>query len=79
MNEAVAPKVSCLSHLIQRYGRIKRWCRHLVGMHDSHCRMAGSWLLSSDFSKQRQLRGPFCSVSNMPLILKSNKNFTKGK
>ena len=46
------------------------WFKHLFGFHHSSCRWAGKW----NMNPNRKVRGPFCSVTNMPLLLPKNRN-----
>ena len=44
--------------------------KHLFGFHNSCCRWAGKWAMKP----HKKGRGPFCSVTNLPLLLPKNRN-----
>ena len=46
------------------------WIKHLFGFHHSSCRYAGKWSIQP----HKQLKGPFCSVTNLPLFLPKNRD-----
>ena len=45
------------------------WLAHLFGQHNSSCRVAGAWRMWD----HKKLRGPFCIVTKMPLLLPKNR------
>ncbi len=46
------------------------WIKHLFGFHHSSCRHAGKWSMQP----HKKIRGPFCSVTNLPLLLPKNRD-----
>ena len=46
------------------------WIKHLFGFHHSSCRNAGKWSIQP----HKQIKGPFCSVTNLPLLLPKNRD-----
>jgi hypothetical protein len=54
---------------VEKQRWVGRLC-HLFGQHNSSCRVAGAWRMWD----HKKLRGPFCTVTKMPLILPKNRN-----
>ena len=46
------------------------WIKHLFGWHHSSCRHAGKWSMQP----HKKIKGPFCSVTNLPLLLPKNRD-----
>ena len=46
------------------------WIKHLFGWHHSSCRHAGKWSMMP----HKKVKGPFCSVTTLPLLLPKNRN-----
>ena len=50
--------------------RYIRWIKHLFGFHHSSCRHAGKWSMEP----HKKVKGPFCSVTDLPLLLPKNRD-----